>query len=161
MQEMQEMVGSIPALGRSPGEGNGNLPQYSCMGNPTEEPGKPQSMGLQRIRQDWATNTFTFHTFTAQLHFYSLIHSFNRYWMLYSRNSSRCREYSDELDQVPKQLGMIFHLRETQTLPWTSPDKPALHPRGTISWNPLIPNIERNMTREPILRGYLISPAKL
>ena len=27
-------VGSIPGLGRSPGEGNGNLLQYSCLGNP-------------------------------------------------------------------------------------------------------------------------------
>ena len=26
-------VGSIPDLGRSPGEGNGNLLQYSCLGN--------------------------------------------------------------------------------------------------------------------------------
>ena len=26
--------GSIPELGRSPGEGNGNLFQYSCLGNP-------------------------------------------------------------------------------------------------------------------------------
>ena len=24
----------IPGLGRFPGEGNGNLPQYSCLGNP-------------------------------------------------------------------------------------------------------------------------------
>ena len=24
---------SIPGLGRSPGEGNGNPPQYSCLGN--------------------------------------------------------------------------------------------------------------------------------
>ena len=30
---MQEM-GSIPGLERSPGEGNGNLHQYSCLGNP-------------------------------------------------------------------------------------------------------------------------------
>ena len=29
---MQE-TGSIPGLGRSPGEGNGNLLQYSCLGN--------------------------------------------------------------------------------------------------------------------------------
>ena len=28
--------GSIPGLGRSPGEGNGNLPQYSCLGNPMD-----------------------------------------------------------------------------------------------------------------------------
>ena len=26
-------AGSIPGLGRSPGEGNGNLLQYSCLGN--------------------------------------------------------------------------------------------------------------------------------
>ena len=25
--------GSVPGLGRSPGEGNGNLHQYSCLGN--------------------------------------------------------------------------------------------------------------------------------
>ena len=29
-------VGSIPGLGRSPGEGIGNPLQYSCLGNPTE-----------------------------------------------------------------------------------------------------------------------------
>ena len=27
-------VGSIPGWGRSPGEGNGNPPQYSCLENP-------------------------------------------------------------------------------------------------------------------------------
>ena len=33
-------LGSIPGLGRSPGEGNGNPLQYSCLENPwTEEPG--------------------------------------------------------------------------------------------------------------------------
>ena len=26
-------IGSIPGLGRSSGVGNGNLPQYSCLGN--------------------------------------------------------------------------------------------------------------------------------
>ena len=45
--------GSIPGLGRSPGEGNGNPFQYSCLGNPwTEEPGRLQSMGLQRVRHN-------------------------------------------------------------------------------------------------------------
>ena len=29
-------AGSIPELGRSPGEGNGNSLQYSCLGNPME-----------------------------------------------------------------------------------------------------------------------------
>ena len=29
-------VGSIPGWGRSPGGGNGNLLQYSCLGNPMD-----------------------------------------------------------------------------------------------------------------------------
>ena len=33
MQEMQETLGSMPRLGISPGEGNGNLLQYSCLEN--------------------------------------------------------------------------------------------------------------------------------
>ena len=40
---------SIPGLGRSPEEGNGNPLQYSCLENPwTEEPGRVQSVGLQK-----------------------------------------------------------------------------------------------------------------
>ena len=30
---------SVPGSGRSAGEGNGNLLQYSCLGNPTERRG--------------------------------------------------------------------------------------------------------------------------
>ena len=46
--------GSIPGLGRSPGEGNGNPLHYSCMENPPwmEEPGGLQSMGSQRVGHD-------------------------------------------------------------------------------------------------------------
>ena len=29
-------AGSIPGLGRYAGERNGNLPQYSCLGNPMD-----------------------------------------------------------------------------------------------------------------------------
>ena len=44
--------GSIPGLGRSPGEENGNLLQYSYLESSMdlEEPGGLQSMGLQRVR---------------------------------------------------------------------------------------------------------------
>ena len=43
-------LGSIPGLGRSPGEGNGNPLQYSCWRIPCiEEPDRLQSMGLQRV----------------------------------------------------------------------------------------------------------------
>ena len=45
--------GSIPRLGRSPGEGHSNPLQYSRLDNPwTEEPGGLQSMGSHRIRHD-------------------------------------------------------------------------------------------------------------
>ena len=43
--------GSIPGLGRSPGEGNGNPLQYSCL----EKPGGLQPMGSQRVGHDWAS----------------------------------------------------------------------------------------------------------
>ena len=50
-------LGSIPGLGRSPGGGNGNPLQYSCLENPMEEePGGLQSMGSQRVGHDWATS---------------------------------------------------------------------------------------------------------
>ena len=43
-------AGSIPGSGRSPGEGNGNQLQCSCLGIPwTEEPGRLQFMGSQRV----------------------------------------------------------------------------------------------------------------
>ena len=29
--------GSVPAWGRSPGEGNGHPPRYSCLGNPMDK----------------------------------------------------------------------------------------------------------------------------
>ena len=49
-------AGSIPGLGRSPGEENGNSLQYSCLEIPwTQESDGLQSMGLQRVRHDLAT----------------------------------------------------------------------------------------------------------
>jgi len=40
-------LGSVPGLGRSPGEGNGYPLQYFCL-----EPGRIQSMGSQRVRHN-------------------------------------------------------------------------------------------------------------
>ena len=46
----------VPGSGRSPGEGNGNSFQDSCLETPwTEKPGGLQSMGSQRIRYNLAT----------------------------------------------------------------------------------------------------------
>ena len=37
-------VGLIPGLGRSPGEGNGNPLQYSCLGNPIDKGAWPATV---------------------------------------------------------------------------------------------------------------------
>ena len=45
-------LGLIPGLGRSPGEGNDNSLQYSCLENPMDGGARLQSMGLQRFRHN-------------------------------------------------------------------------------------------------------------
>ena len=46
-------TGSIPELGRSSREGNGNLLQYSCLGNLMDRvAGRLQSMGSPRVGHD-------------------------------------------------------------------------------------------------------------
>ena len=46
-------LGSTPGSGRSPGEGNGNPLQYSCLENPMDRgTWRAQSLGSQRIRRD-------------------------------------------------------------------------------------------------------------
>ena len=58
LSPMQVDLGSIPELGRYPGEGNHNPLQYSGLENSVdefssmEEPGGPQFMGSQRVRHD-------------------------------------------------------------------------------------------------------------
>ena len=50
-------AGSIPGLGRFPGEGNSNPFQYSCWRIPwTEELSRLQSMGPQGIGRNLATD---------------------------------------------------------------------------------------------------------
>ena len=49
-------LGSIPGSGRSPGEGNGNSFQYSCLGNPMDRGAWRATVhGVARRRHDIAT----------------------------------------------------------------------------------------------------------
>jgi len=46
-------MGSIPGPGRSPGVGNGNPLQYSCLENSmNREPGRLKPVGSQRVGHD-------------------------------------------------------------------------------------------------------------
>ena len=54
--------GSIPGLGRSPGEGNGNLLQYSCLANSMDRgTWWATVLGITRSQKGLSNITFTFH----------------------------------------------------------------------------------------------------
>ena len=53
-------MGSIPGSGRSPGVGNGNPFQYSCLGNPMDR----RAWGC-KAGHDWATHIYTHYTFKS------------------------------------------------------------------------------------------------
>ena len=51
-----EDTGLIPGSGRSPGGGNGNALQYSCLGNPMDRGAWLDTVHrVQRVGHDWAT----------------------------------------------------------------------------------------------------------
>ena len=58
-------LGPVPGLGRSPGEGNGNPLQCSCLENPTEESGVATVRGVTRVPHSYTTFTSAF--FMVQL----------------------------------------------------------------------------------------------
>ena len=56
MPTMQDYPGSISGLGRSPGEGNDNPFQYSCLGNPMDRGAWWAPVyGVSRVRHDSVT----------------------------------------------------------------------------------------------------------
>ena len=60
MQETQEMVSSVPGMGRSLEEEMATHSSIFAWRIPwTEKPGGLQSMGSQRVRHDWVINTST------------------------------------------------------------------------------------------------------
>ena len=72
LSTMQETPGSIPGLERSPGEGNGNSSTIAWKIPRTEELGRVQSMGSQRVGHDRVTS----------FHFTSLHLKYNAFFLL-------------------------------------------------------------------------------
>ena len=78
-------LGSIPGLGRFPGERSGNPLHCFCLGNPTDrEACGLQSTGLQRIRHDLGTKQYH----PKRILFYPLLSS-----PLYKNNSCFLLKY--------------------------------------------------------------------
>ena len=120
-------LGSIPGLGRFPGEGNGNPLQYSCLENPMDGGAwcRLLSMESQRVGDDF---TFTF--------IYIYIYTFE------CLVTQSCPTFYDPLDCSPPGFSVqgIFQQEYWNGLPFptpgdlsdpgtepTSPVSPALH----------------------------------
>ena len=54
-------VGSVPGLGRFPGEGNGTPLQYSCLGNPMDK--AAWQVTVHRVAKELDTTTKQLHTY--------------------------------------------------------------------------------------------------
>ena len=67
-------LGSIPESGRSPGEGNGNPLQYSCLENPMDRGSWWATVhGVTRVTHDLATKPPPVHCQLLLLHIFSPI----------------------------------------------------------------------------------------
>ena len=64
-------LGSIPGLGRSPGEGNGNPLQYSCLENPTD--GGAWWATVHRVSKSWTRLSDFTHSLTHSLTLCSVV----------------------------------------------------------------------------------------
>ena len=84
-------LGSIPGLGRSPGEGNGSPLRYSCLENPMDQPTLP-SKGSQRVGHDWATSlSLSSHVSFCYLnHYFPFSLFFPHVWELSNLRDSAC-----------------------------------------------------------------------
>ena len=115
-------LSSIPGLGRSPEEGNGNPLQYSCLENSMDR-GAWQSMGLQRVGPNWVTNTFTLELYVCPY----------RWTVLASSLQEPSRGTSEEPGSLwPPQMHLrVFWVK----LPKTLAHHPTLaHPHQCIVW---------------------------
>ena len=61
-------LGLIPGLGRSPGEGNGNPLQYSCLENPMDRGAWQATVHGVAKSQTWLSNFISFHFWAYKVH---------------------------------------------------------------------------------------------
>ena len=67
-------MGSIPRLGRSPREGNGNLLQYSCLENPMDRGAWQATVHRCHIWLDMTEATLAHKNFYLSLYQFTLAH---------------------------------------------------------------------------------------
>ena len=100
--------GSIPGLGRSPGEGNGKPLQYSCPENPTDRGSWQTTVhGVARVRRDLAT-THHHHLLSTSQHSnsYVFLSSYAKYtsWPKYSVCVHLNKQVLDEAAELSRTI---------------------------------------------------------
>ena len=104
-------LGSIPGLGRSPEEGNGNPLQYSCLE-------KPMDRGVLQVTVHWVTKGRTrLNTFTSLLHFSLMATSRKAHCC--SSVTQLCPNFCDPMDCSP--AGSFVHgIFQARMLEWVA-----------------------------------------
>ena len=98
-------LGSIPGLGRSPGEGNGNPLQYSCLENPMDRGAWWATVHrVARVWHDWATKPSD-HVDTGDIYIYIYTHTYIPLNIRFNLGL-----ITEELHFFPKERSTIFSL---------------------------------------------------
>ena len=110
-----EDPGSIPGLGRSPGEGNGNPLQYSCLENPMDR-GAWQATVHGFAKSQTRLNDFTFTFFCiivglSLMCFFSNAYYFNLCPLFYKPLMMLLLEYTHDFWNIFLTLIFIFYQR--------------------------------------------------
>ena len=118
--------GSIPGLGRSPGEGNGNPLQYSCLENPMEGGAwKATVHGVAKSRTRLSDFTFTFQALPKNAyHIYTLYTHMSRFSCLKTTYIIENSTYYD----VPNDLGDSVDGRHSSNITDNHPHPSRLLP---------------------------------
>ena len=104
----------------------------SCRNPWTEEPGGLQSMGLQRVRHDWVTNTHTQACACAHTHKHrGLLVTATQYWNLVLDPPPQCSHQSFWFFSLP----LLFVCSLPFLLPLSSTRHPPSWP-GLLQWFP-------------------------
>ena len=119
-------AGSIPGLGRSPGEGHGNPLQYSCLENPMDR-GAWQAtvMGSQRVGHNWMTSLFFLYHMASNrtpLHMHvCMLSCFSHAWLCHPMDCSPVGSSIHGIFQarILEWVALSFSRRSSQSRDWT------------------------------------------
>ena len=111
-------LGSIPGLGRSPGEGHSNSAQYFCLENPMDRGAWWATVqGLQRVGHNWSNLTHT-HSYLFNL----LLQNEKmeeKHWILHKLELYVFSWYHDELHPTDALIFLLPIAGHSAALTWT------------------------------------------